>query len=82
MKPFLTFCFVQLLAFSATRAAEGKGLSASFPGLLCKSITLISLLQSKISYTSKTPSDPHLTSNKAGSLGQADHDPAGAKSGL
>ena len=25
--------------------------------------------------------DPHLSSNKAGSLDQADHDPAGAKSG-
>jgi len=36
-----------------------------------------------LTYTSlKHPLNPHLTSNKADSLGQADHDPAGAKSGL
>ena len=30
----------------------------------------------------KAFSDPHLSSNKAGSLGRADHDPAEAKLGL
>ena len=35
-----------------------------------------------LSYASLTHPGPHLSSNKAGSLGQADHDPAGAKSGL